>query len=81
MPINYRLCEYLNAAQPGSDYSDYHVIARSVSDVAISSSALEIRKMPLNIENPKCTMLIGADGIDSLVLEIATSPPWGDSSQ
>ena len=41
--------------------------------MGISSNALEIRKMLLNIENLKCTMLIGADGIDSLVLEIATS--------
>ena len=45
------------------------------NDVGISSNALEIRKMLLNIENPKCTMLIGADGTERLVLEIATSPP------
>ena len=49
--------------------------------MGISSNALEIRKILLNIEKPKCTMLIGADGIDSLVLEIATSPPLGGSSQ
>ena len=41
--------------------------------MGISGNALEIRIMLLNIENPRRTMLIGAVGIESLVLEIATS--------
>ena len=47
------------------------VIARSVSDVAISSSAATPRIRPINIENLKCTMLIGATCIATPVLEIA----------
>ena len=42
--------------------------------MGISSLALKYRTILLNIENLKCTMLIGAVGIDSQVLEIATGP-------
>ena len=40
--------------------------------MGISSVALKYCIMVLNIENLKCTMLIGAEMIDSRVLEIAT---------
>ena len=41
--------------------------------VAISSSAVTHCIRPINIENLKCTMLIGATCIGTPVLEIATS--------
>ena len=52
---------------------DYPVIPRAFRPVGISSNAVRFCTMLLNIENPRCTMLIGADGIESPVLEIATS--------
>ena len=75
MEENYRLIYEQHSGR--FDVTSYQLLCHSEeqSDVGISSNALEIRKMMLNIENPKCTMLIGADGIDKLVLEIATSPP------
>ena len=52
--------------------AENYVIARPEA-VAISSTAVVTCKMLLNIENLKCTMLIGALLIDTWVPEIATS--------
>ena len=49
------------------------VIARSVSDVAISSSEVTPCTRQIDIENLKSTMLIGATCVAILVMEIATA--------
>ena len=68
----------LNCSEPGKFQSTQRttpsrVIPRAERPVGISWEKVSLCRVWINIENLKFTMLIGADIIDRLQLEIATS--------